>query len=52
MHQHVVKGLIQHLGAEELEGAVAQQKEVINGYDSKEDSKTQPMRQYCVEVKL
>src|ERR1700747_3367103 len=51
MHQHVIKRLIQHFGAEELEGAVAQQKEVVNSDDSKQDSKTQPMRQYCVEIK-
>ena len=29
-------------GAEELQGAVAQQEEVVNGHGSKEDSKTRP----------
>jgi hypothetical protein len=40
MHHHAVKSFIQYLRGEELEGTVGQQEEVINGYDSKQDSKT------------
>ena len=50
MHQQKALSNISGVKSWEVGGAVAQQEEVVNGYDSKED-RTRPVWQYCANLK-
>ena len=49
MHQHVVEDSIKHLRRKKLEGAVAQQKQVIDGDKDEQAGKDRPTRQQCTD---